>query len=226
MASKQQYAASVLKGIGAPVNPKNINTFIGWANAEGGTNWQRNNPLNTSEGAGATSTFNSAGVRGYPTPQTGIQATVKTLKNGLYGGIIQGFRGSNPGAVGRAVANSKWGTGALAEQTIAAAQGGKVAPGLGSAGGGGRGGRGGGVQLGPLQRSTKTLSTQQFDQAGYDKAYSGYLAGNFLANSKNPFAPAGTTAATTSYAPLFQRGLPRRRAAGPQPVHVNEDDQG
>lgn len=213
LASKQQYAAAVLKGIGAPVNPKNVNTFIGWANAEGGTNWQRNNPLNTTEGAGATSTFNSAGVKGYPTTRAGIQATVKTLKNGYYGGIIQGFRQSNPGAVGNAIANSPWGTGALAKQTIAAAQGGKVAPGLGSAGGGGGGG---GVKLGPVQRSSQTFKTvqQKFDQAGYGQARAAYLAGSFLANSKNPFAPKGATSSGTSagssaagLTPLFQRGL-------------------
>ena len=47
-----QFAAAVLKGIGAPVTHGNVAGFIGWSRAEGGSNWQRNNPLNTTLDAG------------------------------------------------------------------------------------------------------------------------------------------------------------------------------
>lgn len=120
--SPPQYAAAVLKGIGAPVTPGNIAGFIGWAQAEGGTNWARNNPLNTTEPQGASSVFNSAGVRGYPSAQAGVAATVKTLRNGDYGGILQAFRTNQPKRLAAAIGGSPWGTsGQLAAQTIAQA---------------------------------------------------------------------------------------------------------
>jgi murein DD-endopeptidase MepM/ murein hydrolase activator NlpD len=120
------FAAAVLKGVGAPVTPGNIAGFIGWSQAEGplaSSNWQRNNPLNTTEGQGAVGgAFNSSGVRTYPDTQTGIAATIKTLLNGNYGGILSAFKSNNPSGLGGAIGSSPWGTsGQLASQTIAAA---------------------------------------------------------------------------------------------------------
>lgn len=127
MIAPPAYAAAVLRGIGAPVTPQNIAGFIGWSQAEGplgSDNWRGNNPLNTTQNAPGARSRNSVGVKAYPNPQVGIQATVQTLKNGHYGGILQAFRANNPHALPGAIGASPWGTsGSLAAQTIAAALG-------------------------------------------------------------------------------------------------------
>ena len=123
MSNLENFASAVLQGIGAPVTPQNVSAFIGWSQAEGpigGDAWQRNNPLNTTQGAPGARTVNSAGVKGYPDFQTGVRATIQTLKNGAYGGIVNAFRSNNPHALAGAIGSSPWGTsGSLAAQTIA-----------------------------------------------------------------------------------------------------------
>jgi hypothetical protein len=125
MANQQaSYAAAVLRGIGAPVTSGNIAGFIGWSKAEGGDNWQRFNPLNTTMSAPGASSINSVGVKRYTSEQQGINATVSTLKNGNYGGILSAFRANNPRGLAGAIGASPWGTsGSLAAQTIAATLG-------------------------------------------------------------------------------------------------------
>lgn len=119
-----QFAGDVLRGLGAPVNHANIASIVGWAKAEGGAN--HNNPLNTTEGAPGASTFNGVGVKTYPNYQTAVNATLRTLKNGNYGGIIQAFHKSDPNAVAAAIGSSPWGTsGSLVSQTIHSALGGQ-----------------------------------------------------------------------------------------------------
>jgi len=101
----------ILSGVQAPITAANLRALNAWQQAEGGT--YANNPFNTTlqtpQQVGAA---NSAGVRGYATPQAGIQATIDTLQNGNYGGILSALRaGNNPTAVAQAIANSPWGTG-------------------------------------------------------------------------------------------------------------------
>jgi Peptidase family M23 len=198
-----QFAAAVLQAIKAPVTPGNIAGFVGWSKAEGGSNWQRNNPLNTTEPTGATSTFNSAGVRGYPNSRAGVQATAKTLLNGDYGGIINAFRQNNPNALAPAIGSSKWGTsGQLAAQTISQTLkgGGITVP-----------SRGGGAMTSPGLTSTTRTSSQTvptFNQAGYDQAKSRAVAGSFVSSNSgasNPynFGPKGADLGPN---PLFTSG--------------------
>lgn len=142
MANQTQFAAAVLKGIGAPVTSKNIAGFIGWAKAEGGDNWTRNNPLNTTESLGATGTINSAGVKRYPTFQAGVAATVKTLRNGRYNGIIGAFKKNNPMAMPADELNT-WGTGSLTYQTMKQTLGGPSIKVPASVSGGGNSGSNG-----------------------------------------------------------------------------------
>ena len=109
----------VLKGIGAPVTPQNLLFFYAWRQAEGAK--ATYNPFNTTQSKESSSLWNClkkkggkcvGGVRNYKTKQDGIDATVKTLKNGHYGCIVDGLKG-NKGAL--TIANctkelKTWGT--------------------------------------------------------------------------------------------------------------------
>jgi len=88
----------ILDGLNAPHTPENMKFLYAWRQAEGGT--AQNNPFNTTkkwEGASAYGK-NVAGVKNYQTAQDGIDATVKTLKNGYYNCIVNGLR-NNIGAL-------------------------------------------------------------------------------------------------------------------------------
>jgi hypothetical protein len=56
--------------------------------------------------------FNSVGVKAYTSWKQGLQATVITMKNGYYDGVITALRrGNDASAVAAAVGASPWGTG-------------------------------------------------------------------------------------------------------------------
>jgi hypothetical protein len=120
----ESFAVAVLKRLGAPVTPANVRALTGWEKAEGGHwhNQARFNPLNTTEPMpGAGNTGSQGNIKVYRSPQQGVNATVRTLKNGRYAGILAAFaNGHNPNAVAQAIGNSPWGTsGGLVAQTIA-----------------------------------------------------------------------------------------------------------
>ena len=110
MATFPGWDTAVLKAMGAPVTPTNLRFFGAWQNAEGGT--ATNNPFNTTQQWAGASPYNSVGVRNYPSPQAGIQATVKTLRNGYYDPIVKALMsGSTPvRQLAALVAASPWGT--------------------------------------------------------------------------------------------------------------------
>lgn len=71
-----------------------------------------NNLFATTEWAAGATTFNSTGVKGYPTMAEGVAATVATLKNGLYEPVLDALHaGTDSMAVVNAWVNSRWGTG-------------------------------------------------------------------------------------------------------------------
>ena len=83
---ERQWATGVLQGLGLTPNQRNVSNLIGWARAEGGHthNDARYNYLNTTQpmpGAGNTGT--QGNIKVYRSLQQGIDATIKTLKNGL-----------------------------------------------------------------------------------------------------------------------------------------------
>lgn len=124
----QEFAQAVLAGVGAPITSSNIAAIVGWEKAEGGA-WGNDaayNPLNTTLDAPGAQSINSAGVKAYTSWQQGVTATVATLKNGSYSGILSSLRaGNDPAAVAAAIGSSPWGTNAgTVAQTIAAAAGG------------------------------------------------------------------------------------------------------
>lgn len=119
--TRKQWASALLGRLGIPESHGAITALVGWQRAEGG-NWNndaRYNPLNTTQpmkGAGNTGT--QGNIKVYKSWDQGLQATVKTLRNGRYGGILKALKAGNPGAVGQAIENSPWGTGGLAAQVI------------------------------------------------------------------------------------------------------------
>jgi hypothetical protein len=106
---------SILKCLGAEPTKSNMLFMYAWRQSEGGK--ARNNPFNTTmKMPGATNISNtSVCVKNYPTPEVGIEATCKTLKNGRdkygYDKIIDGFKNDvGISKLSDAVINSKWGT--------------------------------------------------------------------------------------------------------------------
>lgn len=108
----QKFAVAVLRKWGRPVTATSVRNVLGWMAAEGGHthNKARFNFLNTTQPApGAGNTGSQGNIKVYPDFNTGVDATVKTLKNGRYAGIAQAVN-SDPSSFARAVNQSPWGT--------------------------------------------------------------------------------------------------------------------
>jgi hypothetical protein len=124
--SDDDFYKKVLEGIGAPVTPENMKFLYAWRQAEGGK--AKNNPFNTTQSKPNSTFYNClkkgisgcvAGVRNYATEQDGIDATIKTLKNGRYTNIINALKkGDSAQNVAMALKNSPWGTGELALKVV------------------------------------------------------------------------------------------------------------
>lgn len=110
----RSFADSLLSALGDPITPQNELAIAAWEAAEGG-NWHNNataNPLNTTQDEPGATSINSAGVKAYTSWSQGLDATVQTLNNGRYGGILSALSAGNSAqAVGQAVQASPWGTG-------------------------------------------------------------------------------------------------------------------
>ena len=109
----------VLKGIGAPVTSENLAFFYAWRQAEGAK--ASFNPFNTTHKKEKSTLWNClrrkegkcvGGVRNYNNEDDGIDATIKTLKNGNYKCIVDGLK-KNIGAKKIAECGDlkTWGTG-------------------------------------------------------------------------------------------------------------------
>lgn len=113
----EHFYVSVLQGISAPVSDGAVTGLAAWHRAEGGSaTW---NPFNTTQDAAGATSYNSVGVKNYPNEATGISATVKTLLNGNYPGILRALRADafDIHALASAVDSSVWGTKHLTEVT-------------------------------------------------------------------------------------------------------------
>jgi len=109
-AERTQFAHDVLAGLNLPATSENVRALVAWQQAEG-TKAQFN-PFATTQSWDGASNFNSVGVKNYESYADGVAATVKTMKNGFYEGVLDALRAGNSAeAVGRAVAASPWGTG-------------------------------------------------------------------------------------------------------------------
>jgi hypothetical protein len=109
--SDDDFYKSILKCVGAEPTKSNMLFMYAWRQSEGGGS--ANNPFNTTQQwPGATILKgSSAGVKNYKTPEDGIQATCKTLKNGRYRDIIDGLKNDiGLNGLTNAVIKSPWGT--------------------------------------------------------------------------------------------------------------------
>lgn len=116
--SRLTYANDVLDGIGAPKTQGNLLLVLAWMQGEN-TN-AKFNPLATTQPAQGATVFNTlphgGHVWNYPDYSTGVSATITTLLNGRYNGIVNDLRaGTVP--PGKILSNNPdqfatWGTGA------------------------------------------------------------------------------------------------------------------
>lgn len=108
------WAKAFLRSLNMPMTVDNVAAIVAWEMAEGG-HWYNTayfNPLNTSQPMPGARTFNSHGVKIYKSWAQGLKASVITINNGFYGGILAALRAGKDGqAVATAVAASPWGTG-------------------------------------------------------------------------------------------------------------------
>lgn len=118
----EQFAAAVLSGLGIGQTPGAMQALVGWERAEGGhwKNTARYNPLNTTQAMpGSSATGNQGNISAYRDWGQGVEATIKTLTNGHYGGIINALKAGDATSAARAIGASPWGTqGSLVSQTI------------------------------------------------------------------------------------------------------------
>lgn len=123
----EEFYRAILKGLGANETPEKIKFLKAWRQGEGGS--AKNNPFNTTKDVpGDEDTkYNSVGVRNYPDRQTGLNATLATLKLPYYTDLVNKLKDDSITAV--ELANSpaldKWGTGPMARKVLA---GGNVNP--------------------------------------------------------------------------------------------------
>ncbi len=110
------WAKALLRALGMPQTTDNMAAIIAWEMAEGG-HWYNSahyNPLNTTWRMPGATAMNSVGVKAYVSWTQGLAATVETLHNGLYEGILSALRAGNDAqTVADAVASSPWGTGSF-----------------------------------------------------------------------------------------------------------------
>lgn len=109
----RQFGTSVLHELGIKPNKQNVRAMVGWARAEGGHfhNDAEYNPLNTTlpmPGAGNTGT--QGNIKVYKDWHQGVKATVETLRNGNYGGILHALAHGSAEDVANAIGSSPWGT--------------------------------------------------------------------------------------------------------------------
>lgn len=116
----EEFYRAILKGLGAKETPEKMKFLKAWRQGEGGN--AKNNPFNTTKDVpgDADTKYNSVGVRNYPDRQTGLDATLATLKLPYYKELVAMLRNDNITAV--ELANSKnletWGTGSLVKKVL------------------------------------------------------------------------------------------------------------
>lgn len=108
----------ILEGLGAPVTPENMKFMLAWRQAEGGGG--KYNPFNTTQKMPGAVSINTHGVKSYQSIEDGVNATIKTLKNGRYDCIVNGLV-NDIGAENIAKCESlkTWGTGDLVAKVVA-----------------------------------------------------------------------------------------------------------
>jgi hypothetical protein len=106
------WALDLLGRLGMPKTRENVRVMVAWQLSEGTE--AAFNPLATTRDHPGATDFNSVGVKNYPDYAAGMQETIEALHNGLYDHILAALaQGNDANAVGRAIEDSRWGTGGL-----------------------------------------------------------------------------------------------------------------
>lgn len=124
--SDKKFYEEVLEGIGAKPTNENLLFLYAWRQAEGAKSTY--NPFNTTQKKEGSTLWNClkkkdgkcfGGVRNYESEQDGIDATIKTLKNGRYSCIVNGLK-DNKGAMEIADCGDlkTWGTRGLIKKVL------------------------------------------------------------------------------------------------------------
>lgn len=120
-AEDEDFYKAILKSIGANETPEKIKFLKAWRQGEGGK--ALNNPFNTTKDIpGDDDTkYNSVGVRNYPDRQTGLEATIATLKLPYYKDLIELLKRNDVTAdqLANSQALTKWGTGPMVKKVLA-----------------------------------------------------------------------------------------------------------
>ena len=116
----QQFARDLLAALGDQATPQAVGAIAAWAAGEGSC--ARDNPLDTTEPEPGASPFNTlpggGHVWNYPSWSEGVEATVATLRNGLYPTVLAALADQpSPVSLEAAVRKSPWGTGRFGPST-------------------------------------------------------------------------------------------------------------
>lgn len=110
--TRSGWARAFLAAAGEPVTRCNRRVVVQWEIREGGGfgNQAANNPLNVNPGPGAGwPGYNATGAWAFPDPQTGLNYTVQTIRNGNYGPVLDALsQGNDPQGVVNAIVASPW----------------------------------------------------------------------------------------------------------------------
>jgi hypothetical protein len=115
MTTRGEWATQVLAALGNR-NPDaaTVNFLAAWSVCEFGPEVKkaaRFNPLATKHTMPGNTNYNSVGVKDYPDADTGLQATVRTIKNGHYPHIVEGLTTNKPEIALNHSELGIWGTG-------------------------------------------------------------------------------------------------------------------
>lgn len=115
MTTPRDFAIALLSGLGLPLTQNNLAAMIAFQAQEGGFmhNTAFYNPLNSTlayKGSTTAKGFSAPPIQAYTDWPSGLQATINTLKNGLYNNILAAFQASSaPDTTLQAIKNSPFG---------------------------------------------------------------------------------------------------------------------
>jgi hypothetical protein len=109
MTTRLDFATLLLNKLDRPTCNNNIISMLAWMAYENTD--AAYNPLATERDYPGATDFNEAGVKNYPDLESGINATIEALTNGLYGEILADLANcADPETTCAAISASRWGS--------------------------------------------------------------------------------------------------------------------
>lgn len=112
--TRNEWLRDFYGALSVPHTTRNARAGIAWMQTEGGS--ARWNPLNTTKRMPGSTDYNSVGVQNYPDFDTGLAATLSTIRELGHGyeTILKRLHASaRPRRTCKAIDSSAWGTGGL-----------------------------------------------------------------------------------------------------------------